>query len=55
MNLTLSRQQTALIIALALLTVLILTFTMLSAIAHIDVLHMILSWNALPDFMPRLP
>ncbi len=53
MNLTLSRQQTALLVLLAILTVLFITFTLLSAAAHINVLHFFTS--DLPDIFIRRP
>ena len=57
MNLMISRfPQTIVIIILALLTLLAMTFILLSTVAHIDVLHMILSWSTeLPDFLSRRP
>lgn len=55
MNLSLSRQQTIIFVALAILTLIILTFTLLSAVAHIDVLHMFLSSGIIPDVWVRWP
>ena len=55
MNISLSRQQTIIFVALAILTLIIFTFTLLAAVAHIDVIHMILSLSGIPDAMPRWP
>ncbi len=55
MNLSLSRQQTIIFVALAILTLIILTFTLLSTVAHVNILHMILSSGIIPDIWVRNP
>ncbi len=47
--------QTIIFVILALLTLLAITFVLLSTFAHINVLHMILSWGVLPDFIYKNP
>ena len=52
MNVALNRQQVLLCIALVIITLLIVTVTLLSAVAHVNVLHLLYE---LPNFYSRWP
>jgi len=48
--------QMIIFLALALLTLLAITFVLLATFAHIDLLHVILSWSGCsPSFISRWP
>jgi len=47
--------QTIIFFALALLTLLIISFVLLTAFTHVNVLHMILSLTGIPDILSRWP